>query len=170
MYMAIKFRYAIDLLERSTAMFRKLIIVALSAVALAACAGADGSQVATETIDDNVEAIKVTCGGIANIQCPAKYECVITAKHPDATGTCQKRKVCIQNVLCTVNGHFDHALCKCVPNSCIQNKMCIQGSHWDSISCGCVADVSCKTLTCKSRYHCEEKGINGGTIPVCIHD
>ena len=151
-------------------MFRKLIIAALSALTLAACAGADGSQIATDTTDDNVEAIKVACGGIAGIQCPAKYECVITAKHPDAMGTCQKAKVCVQNVMCTKDDHFDHTLCKCVPNQCIQNKMCIKDSHWDSITCGCVADVSCKTLTCKTSYHCEEKGINGGTIPVCIHN
>lgn len=152
-------------------MFRKLLLSlsSLSVVVLAACAGADGSPIA-ETSDDNVEAIKVTCGGIAGIQCPSNYECVITSKIPDATGTCQKRKVCIQNVMCTVNDHFDHKACKCVPNSCVQNVMCTNDSHWDSITCGCVANVSCKTLTCVKNYHCEEKGINGGTIPVCIHN
>jgi hypothetical protein len=156
-------------LRKVPAMFRTLLVSSFSIFVLAACAGADGSQVA-DTSDDNVEAIKVACGGIAGIQCPAKYDCVIKSNHPDAMGTCEKRKVCIQNVMCAKNGHFDHDLCKCVPNTCVQTQACMKDSHWDSVTCGCVADVSCKTLTCVKNYHCEEKGINGGTIPVCIHN
>ena len=27
---------------------------------------------------------------------------------------------------------------------------------------------TCLTLTCADGYHCEEKGLNGGTVAVCI--
>src|SRR5438067_11806967 len=57
---------------------------------LAACGGT------TEPVDDeptgNDEAELKKCAGIAGIACPSGYECVLTAHHPDATGTCKKKK------------------------------------------------------------------------------
>lgn len=32
-----------------------------------------------------------TCGGLAGLQCPADQQCVLSASHPDASGTCQPR-------------------------------------------------------------------------------
>ncbi len=163
---------ALHPLKGPIAMFRNLFISlsSLTIVAVTACAGTDGSFATETSADDNVEALKVSCGGIADIQCPANYDCVITSKVPDAMGSCHKRKVCIQNQICAISGHFDHKLCKCVPNTCVQTMMCMKDSHWDATMCGCVADVTCKTLTCVNNYHCEEKGINGATIAVCIHN
>ena len=149
-------------------MFKNALAPVFAALALAACSGADPAF--EDTTSDNVEAIKSTCGGIAALQCPANYDCVITSKTPDATGTCKKRKACIQNQVCAISEHFDVAHCKCVLNQCIQSQMCVKGSHWDAQACHCEVDVTCQTLTCVSGYHCEEKGINGGAIAVCIHN
>ncbi len=46
--------------------------------------------------------------------------------------------------------------------------MCTLSSHWDSTLCQCVSNVTCKTLTCSSGYHCEMKGLNGGSTATCI--
>lgn len=32
------------------------------------------------------------------------------------------------------------------------------------------AGLTCRTVTCKNNTHCEMKGINGGSIPVCIRN
>ncbi len=46
------------------------------------------------------------CGGIANIQCPEEYECVIKDKYPDAGGVCVK-KIIDKNFTCPKTGYID---------------------------------------------------------------
>jgi hypothetical protein len=58
---------------------------------------------------------------------------------------------CIDNILCTVNHHWDPVACMCVPNdagapidsgqgdACATNVLCLVG-HWDPIQCKCVPD------------------------------
>src|SRR6185312_9933620 len=121
---------------------QKTIASLLAAFALVACAGTDSTV--DQTTGDGVEGLKKSCGGIADIQCPKGYACKITATYPDAMGTCKKKNVCIDNVMCAIN------------------------SHWDSVLCECVENVSCNVLECMSGYHCEEKGLNGGSTGVCI--
>jgi hypothetical protein len=75
-----------------------------------------------------------TCGGIANLQCPAGQKCVDNPNDScdpahggaDCGGICV---ACIQNVLCTVTSHFDQASCGCVPNQ----------------FCGGIAGIRCPT-------------------------
>jgi hypothetical protein len=137
-----------------------------AALLIAGCAGTDSS------IDDNtgdgIEGLKKACGGIADIQCPKGYQCNITATYPDAMGTCKKSKVCVQNEMCALTSHWDSKACSCVPNSCVEKVMCTTNSHFDTILCECVENVTCMTLECISGYHCEEKGLNGGSTGVCI--
>jgi hypothetical protein len=141
-------------------------ILSVAALLLVGCAGTDS------TIDDNagdgVEGLKKACGGIAAIKCPKGYECNVTAKYPDAMGTCKKITSCVQNEMCALSSHWDSKVCSCVPNSCVEKVMCTTDSHWDSTLCECVDNVTCMTLECIKGYHCEEKGINGGSIGVCI--
>lgn len=141
-------------------------VLSVSLLAIVGCAGTDATV--DSTTGDGVEGLKKACGGIAAIPCPTGYQCVVTATYPDAMGTCKKKKSCVQNVMCTLNSHWDSATCSCVPNSCVQKVMCMQGEHFDSILCQCVEDVTCTTLECMSGYHCEMKGLNGGSTAVCI--
>ena len=132
----------------------KIITAFAAAVALAACAGTDSTV--DQTTGDGIEGLKKSCGGIADIQCPKGYQCVIKATYPDAMGTCKKKKACVQNVMCTLTSHWDSKACACVPNTCIDNVMCTSTSHWDSTLCECVENVTCAVLECMSGYHCEQ--------------
>src|SRR5512147_282987 len=61
--------------------------------------------------------------------CPSSLTCG-SGCDSEVSGRCQ----CIQNVLCVKGDHFDHRLCKCVPNvagtapdpspTCVQNVLC----------------------------------------------
>ena len=145
---------------------QKTIASLLAAFALVACAGTDSTV--DQTTGDGVEGLKKSCGGIADIQCPKGYACKITATYPDAMGTCKKKKNCVENEMCALTSHWDSTACACVPNVCVDNVMCTLNSHWDSVLCECVENVSCNVLECMSGYHCEEKGLNGGSTGVCI--
>ncbi len=141
-------------------------VLSVSILAIVGCAGTDSTI--DSTTGDGVEGLKKACGGIAAIPCPKGYECKITSTYPDAMGSCKKIKTCVQTQMCTLTSHWDSQVCSCVPNSCIQKVMCTTNSHWDSILCECVEDVTCNTLECMSGYHCEMKGLNGGSTAVCI--
>ncbi len=147
-----------------------IALLSASAVGLAACAGTDGSLgTGTDTSsEDGIEGLKVACGGIAALKCPTGYQCVITSNIPDATGTCKKKKACVQNEMCALTAHWDSSKCACVPNSCVEKVMCTTDSHWDSVLCQCVTNYTCEVLECSTGYHCEMKGINGGSMAVCI--
>ena len=151
-------------------MSKRFGVLSASFLGIVACAGVDGS-IATDgtdtSSDDGVEGLKVACGGIAGLKCPTGYECVMTSHIPDATGTCKKKKACVQNVMCTLNDHWDSKKCACVPNSCTKTA-CDSDSHWDSILCACATNYTCQVLECSSGYHCEMKGLNGGSTAVCI--
>ncbi len=131
-------------------MTTKLFSFAFLALALAACAAETSSEDTSTAADQGEELKGVTCGGIAGLACPSGYHCVIpqSQQHmPDAAGRCRKGTTCIQNVMCAINSHFDTSKCECVPND---------------------PGPTCLTLTCAQGTHCEMKGINGGSIAVCI--
>lgn len=135
---------------------------------LGACIAQTGDN--TEPATGDEEDIKSSvCGGLAGLPCPSGYECLLKSPPiPDQTGTCHKKK-CVQNVFCAKNTHFDSSACACVPDFCVQNALCAGSGHFDHILCKCVANgPTCKTLTCASGTHCEQKGINGGSVAVCI--
>lgn len=99
------------------------------------------------------------CGGIAGLACPAGQTCV-----DDPTDGCDP-----------ANGGADcGGLCvkTCDPKLAL-TVTCMPGTQFDVQKCACVAPenkLTCATVDCKSGYHCEMKGINGGSIPVCIKD
>lgn len=62
---------------------------------------------------------------------------------PVVSGRCQ----CVETELCIRGDHFDHTLCKCVPDadagaSCVQNVLCIIGDHFDRVLCRCVPNAA----------------------------
>jgi hypothetical protein len=155
----------------------------LSTLAIACSGNPDGSV--TDETADNVgteELHNSICGGIAGIHCPTGYECQLTAHHPDATGKCIKAKgegafcggfggiSCPKGYTCELGGNYPDAsgTCHKSGNVCVQNVLCVQGSRWDGLLCQCVSQPTCLTLTCAKGYHCEMKGINGGSIGVCL--
>jgi hypothetical protein len=88
--------------------------------AIAACSGADDPQNASadNTASDEAALKAKTCGGIAGMTCPTGYECAITGKHPDATGTCKKKAnsscatmTCPAGQHCMVMGSPPAAMC-----------------------------------------------------------
>ena len=143
----------------------KISTFLFAAAALVACAGSDSI---TPTTGNEVTGLTPACGGIAAIPCPKGYACVTTSKVPDARGRCKKQKTCVQTMMCTLTSHWDSTVCACVPNECVDKVMCMLGSHWDGTLCECVEDVTCSELECSKGYHCEMKGLNGGSTAVCI--
>jgi len=77
---------------------------------------------------------------------------------PEVSGLCE----CVQNVLCVIGSHFDHNLCKCVPDAtadagatCVQNVLCIIGDHFDRNLCKCVPDATADAgTTCVQNVLC----------------
>lgn len=67
-------------------------------LALTACGGSSASDqedlAATEApaSTDEAELRAKKCGGFAGLTCRAGYDCIITAHHPDAMGTCKKHR------------------------------------------------------------------------------
>ena len=55
-----------------------------------------------------------------------------------AVEICATASTCVQHVICATNNHFDHTVCKCVPNMCIENVLCAMSAHFDHTTCGCV--------------------------------
>ncbi len=100
------------------------------------------------------------CGGIAGLACPSGLSCV------DAPGdSCDPSK----------GGADCGGICvkaACDPKLAL-TVTCKAGTSFDTEKCACLPPAShltCATTDCAAGYHCEEKGINGGTIPVCIRD
>jgi len=100
------------------------------------------------------------CGGIAGLTCATGLTCVDnpsdgcdpTKGGADCMGVCVKA-VCDSRLALTVT--------------------CKPGTAWDQTQCKCAAPetrVHCTTMRCSSGYHCEEKGLNGGSVGVCIRD
>lgn len=75
---------------------RGLIIIAASALLLAACKGPEETAVAKQPAAEDQ-----LCGGIGGISCGEGFYCAMEAgkcKGPDVTGTCQKRpEICTQD-------------------------------------------------------------------------
>jgi hypothetical protein len=131
------------------AKFAAFAVVALSAVACAADAGQGDDNAAVEQSDD--ELASQMCGGFAGIRCPNGSTCVITAKHPDASGTCKKTPAvegqfcggianlqCPSGFDCKLAGNFPDAGGKC-------QKAVVEGQF-----CGGIANLQCPTgFNCK---------------------
>ena len=94
---------------------------------------------------------------------------------PEVSGSCQ----CVQNVLCVIGSHFDHNLCKCIPDAttdagttCVQNVLCVVGDHFDRTLCKCVPDSgasSCVTAAdCKGVLPALCQQCSDGTT-ACAH-
>ena len=87
-------------------MNRLSFAAALSAfglLALAACSSGSATDEGDGTLGDDQEVVKSEgkmCGGIAGLRCKAGLNCHITAKHPDASGTCVKPKAGEAGALC----------------------------------------------------------------------
>ena len=107
----------------------------------------------------NVKTAK-TCGGIAGIQCAAGLTCVDNPADgcdpdkggADCGGICIKAACDARLALTTT---------------------CKAGTAFDTQQCKCVAQeakITCANLRCSSGYHCEMKGINGGSVAACIKD
>ena len=114
----------------------------------AACAGTDGSDItaSNDFTDDAVEAMKIGCGGVAQVACPSGYACAAAAHSSDGSGTCKKNK------------------------KCVQKSACAQTAHWDAVACQCIGNVTCMMVRCSSGFHCEDQPISGGTQASCVHD
>ena len=140
---------------------------AIAFASMACAANTHGPEEESDIASMDAEAVTKMCGGIAGLTCPKGYDCKLTSHMPDAAGTCHKHS-CVQTGVCAISAHFDHTKCACVPNVCVDMIACVAGSHWDSALCTCVKSPTCLTLTCASGSHCEMKGINGGSIAVCI--
>jgi hypothetical protein len=166
----------------------KLVAVALfsfAALAIGGCSAATDEDVAGSDVDGQDEELKnSTCGGFAGIACPDGYECQLAGNYPDASGTCHKLRyegkvcggfvknppTCPKGYSCILDGKTPDmpGHCHKDPKVCVQNVMCMSNAHWDGTLCKCVTNVTCKTLTCSKGYHCETKGLNGGSTAVCI--
>lgn len=100
------------------------------------------------------------CGGIAGLTCASGLTCVDNPADgcdpskggADCMGVCVKA-ACDPKLALTVT--------------------CKPGTAFDTAKCACVAPAShltCATVDCQRGYHCEMKGINGGSVPACIKD
>lgn len=75
---------------------------------------------------------------------------------PEVAGRCE----CVENVLCVKGSHFDHNLCKCIPDAtldagtCVQNVLCVTGDHFDRTLCKCVPDAAADAGTCVQNVLC----------------
>lgn len=98
------------------------------------------------------------CGGIAGLKCAAGLTCV---DNPD--DACDPTKGATDCMGVCVKAACDPKLATVTT--------CKPGTQFDLQKCACVAPekkLSCLTLTCAAGYHCEMKGINGGSVPACI--
>lgn len=166
-------------------MFKQLFAVALlsfSGLSVAACAGSADGVDDTASTDEEIISGSM-CGGIAALQCPQGYDCKLAGNYPDASGTCRKSRIeghtcggfvmnayqCPTGYSCIMTSKTPDMPGKCHKDvACVQKVMCMVNAHFDTSLCQCVNNVTCKTLTCAGGYHCEMKGINGGSIGACI--
>ena len=162
-------------------------VIATAGFSLAACSASTEDAATTDVDGQDEELINNSmCGGFAGIPCPDGYECKLAGNYPDAAGTCKKLKyegktcggfvlhppTCPKGYDCVHDPKTNPDLpghCHKSP-TCVQKVMCMSNAHFDTNLCQCVTDVTCKTLTCAKSYHCEMKGLNGGSTAVCIHN
>ncbi len=123
-----------------------------------ACDPANGGADCSGICVDTAKAAK--CGGIAGLACPSGQQCVDNPADgcdpakggADCMGVCVKA-ACDAKLALTVT--------------------CAPGTSFDTQRCACLPPAShltCATVDCQRGYHCEQKGLNGGSIPVCIKD
>ena len=124
---------------------KQSLVACLASLSLAACAANTDPASETQPTGDTAEEITaVTCTGVLPHICElcsdGKPACAHwTVKNKKcAIVICPASSSCVQSVLCATNSHFDHSLCKCVPNSCIQNVLCASTGHFDPTTCECV--------------------------------
>jgi hypothetical protein len=102
----------------------KLSLVAcLAGLSLAACAASTDPSSDPQPTGDTAEEITVAkCKGvlphICEVCADGKSECAHwTVKNKKcAVAICSAPSSCVQNLICATNSHFDHSVCKCVPN------------------------------------------------------
>jgi len=85
-------------------MHKKIFFAVVFASLAGACSAADPNQPEGTTTEEELKGS--SCGGLFNKQCPQGYTCKTSGKCCDLPGVCVK-KVCVQNVLCAINSHFD---------------------------------------------------------------
>jgi len=166
-------------------MFKKILFGfgLVASTVIVGCAGANSGEVTGDQSADTAdeELSNSICGGIAGIKCPTGYDCKLSGNYPDAAGKCVKARgegafcggfagiPCAKGYECQLKGNYPDAGGTCHKKGvCVQNVLCTLDAHFDSQLCQCVQNVTCKTLTCAKGYHCEMKGINGGSIGVCL--
>ena len=116
------------------------LLVCLTALlgSLIACAGETASQdpskdptptdPAAATSDEQNLTGKKKCGAFLHGTCPNGYSCDMSGvPHGNVGGAGVCRKTCVQNGVCAISMHFDHATCKCVPN--ILNGIFVNPNH-----------------------------------------
>jgi hypothetical protein len=132
-----------------------------------------------------------TCGGIANLQCPAGQICVENPNDScdpnnggaDCGGVCRDEICSGATARCAAGYHWDQYECNCVENSfcggiagfqCPAGKKCIDNPR-DSCDpnnggadCGgiCVPEQDCRTTGCASGQYCTFCWFNYACVPV----
>lgn len=154
-----------------------------ASIGAVACSSNSEDLSSDEATDQGTEELHNSiCGGLAGFKCPTGYSCQLNGHYPDAAGKCVKAKgegamcggfggiPCPKGYTCQLAGHYPDAAGTChkTGDICVQNVLCAKGMRWDGLTCGCVSSPTCVTLTCAKGYHCEMKGINGGSIATCL--
>lgn len=155
-----------DIMHHVTPMFLRSLLhsllpsalgLVLAASALPACSGAAADDGSDES--QSADELRAACGGIANLQCAAGKRCVLSSNMPDAMGHCYKEcggiagLTCPASQSCVLDGNYPDAMGVCHPSPPPPPPT-----------------LTCATVDCMPGYHCEEKGINGGAVPVCLRD
>lgn len=158
-----------------------LLLVSLAGSALGvACSGSESTDL-TQGVgnDDDEELSKLqACGGIAGLKCSSGKVCV-----DDPRDSCNPGKggrdcmgVCVDPSKTARCGGIAGLVCK-TGQVCVDDPKdsCNPSAGGRDCMGYCVkvqtgSGPHCPTIRCASGFHCEEKGINGGSIGVCIHD
>lgn len=72
--------------------------------------------------------VPIMCGGIAGIKCPDGYVCQMTAKYPDASGTCTNETT----YTCPKYGYVD---CEPSPNAGVRYECTSEAMSWYKTNC-----------------------------------
>ena len=139
-------------------------VVVASSFSVAACAASTDSPAVDEPAASDTQdlsAAKHRCGPFLNGACPSGYSCDMSSVPPHnvgGSGVCRK-KICVQNVICAISSHFDHAKCACEPNA---------------PSCAgtggtCMTPTACDNAVGAHDGHCDgSAGLCGGT-KICYY-
>ena len=159
----------------TSAPFRWLASFMAAGLLTVACGAEDSSEVGTDD-DQEVSALQ-TCAGKTGRACSGSNVCVddprdscdATEGDKDCGGVCvsPRSKKC---------GGFAGLTCP-VGSECVDDPRdsCDPGNGGRDCMGLCVKVQSssgphCPTIRCASGFHCEEKGINGGTVGVCLRN